>query len=60
MQRPTETPKRRGRPPGAAGPRLAPEDQTKPRSVRLNDARWQKLKRLGTGWLEGVIDRAKM
>lgn len=45
--------KRRGRPP------LAPEDVTQPRSVRLNDARWEKLQRLGRKWLEGAIDRAK-
>jgi hypothetical protein len=45
------------RPPGR--PPLPPEDHTKPRSVRLNDARWLKLKRLGTGWLEKAIDRAK-
>lgn len=54
-----EQPKRRGRPPGSGGPRLAPEDATKPRSVRLNDARWAKLKRLGSDWLEGAIDRAR-
>jgi uncharacterized protein (DUF4415 family) len=45
------------RPPGR--PPLPPEEHTKPRSVRLNDARWEKLKRLGTGWLERAIDRAK-
>ena|SRR6218665_3868034 len=49
----------RGRPPGASGPRLAPEDATKPRSVRLNEARWEKLQRLGRGWLEAAIDRAE-
>lgn len=54
------TPKRRGRPPGTGGPRLAPEDATKPRSVRLNDARWEKLKRLGRDWFERTIDRAKL
>ncbi len=37
----------------------APEDQTKPRSVRLNDARWEKLKRLGSDWLAKAIDKAK-
>ena len=37
-----------------------PEDQkAKTRSVRLNDARWEKLKRLGSGWLARAIDRAK-
>ena len=54
-----EQPKRRGRPPGSGGPRLAPEDATKPRSVRLTDARWEKLKRLGSDWLGAAIDRAK-
>lgn len=54
-----EQPKRRGRPPGSGGPRLAPEDATKPRSVRLNGERWEKLKRLGSDWLAGAIDRAK-
>lgn len=54
-----EQPKRRGRPPGTGGRRLAPEDATKPRSVRLTDARWEKLKRLGSDWLAGAIDRAK-
>jgi hypothetical protein len=52
-----DTPERR---PGARGrPRLAPDDTTKPRSVRLNDARWSKLKRLGTAWLERAVDRAR-
>lgn len=54
-------PKRpRGRPPGTGGPRLAPEDMTKVRSVRLNDERWEKLKKLGREWLEQAIDRAKL
>jgi len=48
--------KRMGRPPG---PVLPPEERTKPRSVRLNDARWEKFKRLGTDWLEQQIDRAE-
>lgn len=52
-------PKRRGRPLGSSGPRLAPEDATKPRSVRLNEARWEKLQRLGRDWLEGAIDCAQ-
>lgn len=54
-----EAPKRRGRPPGPGVPRLAPQDATKPRSVRLNKARWEKLQRLGRGWLEAAIDRAQ-
>tara|TARA_R110000868_G_scaffold160430_2_gene390056 strand:+ start:17485 stop:17676 length:192 start_codon:yes stop_codon:yes gene_type:complete len=55
-----EQPKRRGRPPGSTGPRLAPENATKPRSVRLNDDRWEKLKRLGSTWLDQKIDEAKL
>lgn len=39
---------------------LPPEEATKPRSVRLNDARWAKLKLLGTAWLEARIDKAKL
>lgn len=53
-----EEPQRRGRPVGSGV--LAPEDRTKPRSVRLNDARWDKLKVLGTEWLERAIDRARV
>jgi hypothetical protein len=48
--------KRIGRPPGTG---LPPEEQRKPRSVRLNEARWAKLQELGTAWLEKAIDRAK-
>ena len=32
----------------------------RPRSVRLNDARWEKLKLLGIDWLADRIDRAKV
>lgn len=48
-------PKRRGRPP------VPPEQRSdaKPRSVRLSEDRWAKLKALGTEWLERQIDRAK-
>jgi hypothetical protein len=38
---------------------LPAEEVTKPRSVRLNDARWEKLKRLGMEWLAKQIDKAK-
>lgn len=48
--------KRKGRPPGSAAPL---EEQRKARSIRLNDARWEKLKLLGADWLEKAIDRAK-
>lgn len=27
--------------------------------MRLNDARWEKLKRLGSEWLAKAIDKAK-
>jgi len=40
-------------------PRLPAEQRTKPRSIRTNDARWEKLKRLGTKWLWRAIDEAK-
>jgi len=51
----TEQKRPRGRPP------LAPEKRSdaKPRSVRLSEARWAKLKSLGTDWLERQIDKAK-
>lgn len=43
-----------GRPP-------LPEDQktdARPRSIRLGDAHWAKMQRLGRGWLESQIDEA--
>jgi len=51
----TESLKRMGRPPGSSVP---PELQRKPRSVRLDAARWAKLQALGTAWLENAIDNA--
>ena len=43
-----------GRPP-------LPDGETgSPRTVRLNDVRWDKLKLLGRDWLEKAIDRAKI
>ena len=50
---------RGGKRDGAGRKALPPNEATKPRSVRLNDARWDKLKRLGTDWLARQIDRAK-
>lgn len=41
-------------------PELAPDEKTSPRSIRLNAARWAKLQRLGRGWLERAIDKAKV
>ncbi len=46
----------RGRP--KAGPDHTPP--TKTRSIRLDDARWEKLQALGREWLERQIDRAKL
>lgn len=40
-------------------PELPTDEKTKPRSIRLNDERWDKLQRLGREWLELAIDRAK-
>ena len=53
------TTQRGGKRDGAGRKALPPDEATKPRSVRLNDARWDKLKRLGTDWLARQIDRAK-
>lgn len=48
-----ELPRRPGR------PELPDDEKAKTRSLRLNDARWEKLKRLGMDWLARAIDRAK-
>lgn len=47
-------PKPRGRP-----PTLTPEEKTQPRTIRLTDGRWEKLRRLGSQWLARAIDKAK-
>ncbi len=47
-----ETEKRRGR------PELPPDEKTHPRTIRLNDARWEKYKLLGREWLEKELDSA--
>lgn len=39
-------------------PELPASEKTRPRSVRLNDARWAKCQRLGRDWLEEAIDAA--
>lgn len=49
----TPTPKRPGR------PASTPEHQRKVRAIRMNDARWLKLQRLGSQWLERAVDRAR-
>lgn len=45
-----------GRPPGS---NIPPEKKRKPRSMRLDDARWLKLQALGGAWLDKAIDDAK-
>jgi hypothetical protein len=37
-------------------PADAPRSDKKVRSIRLSDAHWDKLKALGTDWLEAAID----
>lgn len=54
-----EAKKRGGAGRGQGRKPLPAEEATKPRSVRLNDARWEKLKRLGAEWLARQIDKAK-
>jgi hypothetical protein len=39
-------------------PELPEPEKTKPRSIRLNDRRWAKLKSLGSDWLNAAIDEA--
>lgn len=51
----TEPKKPMGRPVGTAAP---PEDRRKPRAVRLKLRHWEKLRRLGSEWLEGAIESA--
>lgn len=46
-------PKTRGR------PALPDDERTVPGSVRLTPARWEKLRRLGVGWLGKSIDKAR-
>lgn len=41
-------------------PELPVTEKTRPRSVRLNDARWAKYQRLGREWLEKAIDEEKI
>ena len=41
------------------GPKPKPADElsdAKPRTIRLDEARWRKLQRLGRAWLEWHID----
>lgn len=45
--------------PKVGRPELPPNEKTRPRSIRLNDGRWDKLQRLGREWLERAIDRAR-
>lgn len=57
MQPEVKQPAKRGRP-------VVPADQRAstlkpPRTIRLDAERWEKLKALGTEWLERQIDKAK-
>ncbi|WP_028996736.1 hypothetical protein [Azohydromonas australica] len=45
---------RRDRPRHASEP--AVDKRTRPRTICLNDAHWEKLKALGTAWLERQLD----
>lgn len=40
-------------------PALPPEQKAVPGSVRLTPTRWEKLRRLGSDWLNKAIDKAK-
>ena len=57
MQPEVKQPAKRGRPAVPADQRAA--TLKPPRSIRLDDERWEKLKALGTEWLERQIDKAK-
>lgn len=46
-------------PPKIGRPELPPEFKTYPHTIYLTDAQWDKVQRLGTGWLRSIIDRAK-
>lgn len=37
-------------------PALDVDQRSKPRTIQLNDARWEKLQALGTEWLERTLD----
>lgn len=39
-------------------PADAPRSDKRPRTIRLNDERWERLRALGTEWLEAAIDNA--
>jgi hypothetical protein len=49
---PVQAPKKRGPKPKPA----AELSDAKPRTIRLDEARWRKLQRLGRAWLEWHID----
>ena len=44
-----------GRPPLPAD---APRSDKRPRTIRLDDERWERLRTLGTEWLEAAIDNS--
>lgn len=56
-----QAPAKRPRPPqrqAGGRPRLPDAARTESRSIRLNDARWLKLRALGMDWLAKKIDQA--
>lgn len=52
--------KRKEKKPALGRPPLPDGETGSPRSVRLNEERWEKLKLLGRDWLEKAVDRAKV
>jgi len=57
MQPEVKQPAKRGRPAVPADQRAS--TLKPPRTIRLDAERWEKLKALGTDWLERQIDKAK-
>lgn len=55
-----EAARAKGKPKQAGGrPPMSDEERPKVRSIRLNAARWAKLRRMGRAWLEATIDAAE-
>ncbi|MDZ5455938.1 hypothetical protein [Azohydromonas lata] len=49
---------RQAQPP--AMPALGVDQRSKPRTIQLNDARWEKLQALGPQWLERMLDNTHL
>ena len=41
-------------------PELPPEDRTKPRTIWMSDAEWDKVQSAPKGWVRGMVQRAKV